>query len=118
MSLHDISCYPLPYKSEVYNLSLLRTYNVKYAKIRDLANLKGITFGSINICSLLPKVGEIAILLNQSNLDFLYIQESFLSDLTLDSELEIPNYNFGGSDRDTNVCQSFGGGIVTDEQAE
>ena len=52
-------------------------------------------------------------MLEQSNLDFLFLQETFLSDNVLDTEVDPPKYHMYRLDRDVNVCKSFGGGLVT-----
>ncbi len=38
---------------------------------KALANVRGVTFGHLNIRSLLPKLDDIALLLNDSKLDYL-----------------------------------------------
>ena len=80
--------------------------------IQSLKNLKGISIASLNICHLLPKLDDIRILLERSNLDILCLNETFLDDDIADAELNIPQYNFIRADRTIESGKSTGGGII------
>ena len=78
----------------------------------ELADLKGISFGSLNVCSLKNKVDDINVLLLRSDLDLLAITESWL-DASLDSSiLKIDGYNCFRFDRDAGSGKRGGGGLV------
>ena len=77
-----------------------------------LSNLSGVTFASLNIQSVYRKFDEIKILLNESGLDCLCLQESFLNYSIDDSELHIPGFHLWRYDRTANSGKSSGGGIM------
>ncbi len=100
-------------KIRIWYVTVHLLYVISNMNLGDLAQIKGITFGSINVRSLLPKVDEVGILLERSNLDILCIQEALLDADILDSELKQINYTMHRSDRNRTTCKSLGGGILT-----
>ena len=52
-----------------------------------LKNLKGVSFGCLNVCSLRHKVDDLSCLLQKSELDFLATTETHLDDLITDPEI-------------------------------
>ena len=77
---------------------------------RDLAKLKGIKFGALNIRSLYKKIDEVGQLLSDSKLDFLGLTESWLNSSVSGPELEIDNYDIFRLDRDAGTGKRGGGG--------
>ena len=65
----------------------------------ELKNLKGITFGSLNTRGLLHNVDDIAVLLEDSKLDILLLQETFLCPSIDNSLLDIPAYTLYRANR-------------------
>ena len=47
-----------------------------------LKKLRGIAFGHLNICHLINKIDYINIMVKESELDFLSLSETFLTDAT------------------------------------
>ena len=78
----------------------------------QLATLRGLKFGGINVCSYIPKSNDIVTLLNNSNLDYLGITESWLNSSISDCELEIDGYSLLRNDRDNGSSKRGGGGIL------
>ena len=78
----------------------------------ELSSLKGITYASLNICSLYRKLDEIKLLLHQSKLDVLFLNESWLNQSIGDLELLIPGYTLHRFDRDAGAGKRGGGGLV------
>ena len=60
-----------------------------------------------------PKLDNIRILLQRTELDFLMLQESFLTDGTPDIVIEIDNFNLFRLDQETTVCKKSGSGLIT-----
>ena len=81
----------------VYNASALR-------------NLNGVTFASYNIQSVYSKFDDLKVLLQESELDCLCIQESFLNRSIGDEEVCIAGYNLWRYDRNANSGKY--GGVV------
>ena len=79
---------------------------------RSLRNLKGISIASLNVCHLLPKIDDIKIILEKSDIDVLCINETFLDDAILDAELTINRYNFHRADRTAESVKSCGCGLL------
>ena len=77
-----------------------------------LSNTKGITLASLNICSLTRKHDEVKILLDNSKIDLLALNESFLNKSITDSQINIEGYRLWRHDRTLNSGKSHGGGIV------
>ena len=55
---------------------------------RHLKSLKGITFASLNVCSVVCKLDDIHTLLCNSEICYLGLTESWLNSSILDAELE------------------------------
>ena len=70
-------------------------------------NQKGIGFGHLN-CRSLNSNDELTVLLEQSNLEFLMLTETWLSDNVTTSLIDIDGYSFVRLDRDVSVCKSRG----------
>ncbi len=77
----------------------------------DLAALKGIMVGHLNICHLLNKVDHLRTVLSESAIDLLGISESWLDESVADLEINIPGYYNIRQDRNGELCKSKGGGI-------
>ena len=84
--------------------------NIDYCK-QVINNLRGVSIASLNICSLVRKIDKLRILLSQSNLDILALNETFLKSV-IDNELNIPGYRLIRSDRTAALGKSCGGGIA------
>ena len=65
------------------------------------------TFGHLNIRSLLPKIDEIMNFMPVSNFDIFAVSESWLNDTIIDSEIAIEGYQVYRKDRPNSV----GGGV-------
>ena len=89
------------------------TIYAQMTTITEVASIKGITFGSLNIRGVSQKTDEIAIVLEKTNLDFLFLQETFLTENVLDTELEISGYRMLRLDRDVATGKKTGGGLVS-----
>ena len=72
--------------------------SIKYSK--DLKSLRGITFGALNICSVVCKMDDILTLLGNSELCYLGLTETWLNCSISNCELEIPGYDIMRFDRD------------------
>ena len=81
-------------------------------KCTDIAKLRGIKFGGLNIRSLYKKIDDVNLLLQDSKLDFLGITESWLNYSIAGPEIKIPNYSAFRFDRDAGSGKRGGGGIV------
>ena len=79
---------------------------------QTLSDLKGITFCSQNVRSLCPLIDEVKLLLQQTSIDFLLLQETFLNESVSDPELEIPKYRSYRLDRGDNTDKVTGGGLL------
>ena len=66
----------------------------------ELKKLKGISIGSMNIRSTFKHLGELEILLHQSSLDIMLLQETFLNYAVADPVIELDGYYFFRNDRD------------------
>ena len=58
----------------------------------ELSDLKGITFGGLNICSLKNKLDDIETILLRSDLDLLTLSETWLDNHTDNISLESDSY--------------------------
>ena len=58
----------------------------------ELSCLKGITYASLNICSVYRKLDDIKLLLKHSKSDSLFLSETWLNRSVGDLELAIPGY--------------------------
>ena len=83
-----------------------------YQDIPELSNLtsqRGLKFLHLNVCSLVPKVDEIRLLLvRHKDIDFFSITETHLSSHISDDEIGIQGYTIYRLDRQ---AQSKGGGV-------
>ena len=70
--------------------------------------MKGIKVCHLNVCSLVPKLEEIKIILMQTNIDVLALSETWLTPAIPDSFLEITNYDLHRNDR----TGKGGGGVA------
>ena len=64
----------------------------------QLKSLRGASFGCVNIRSMVRKLDDIMILLNNSDLDYLGLTESWLNSMSVD-ELSIDGYSLQRCDR-------------------
>ena len=85
--------------------------NISYAA-QCLKNLKGRSFASINICSILNKLDTLRLLVQQSNLDVLAVNETHLTPDVDDCELYIDGYSLIRGDRHAGSGKQSGGGIM------
>ena len=76
---------------------------------KELRNLKGISYASLNIRSLSKKIDDISILLNRTNLELLSLTETWFNESISDHELEISDYSFHRFDRDLGSGKRGGG---------
>ncbi len=79
---------------------------------KDLKSLKGISFGALNVCSVICKHDDIITLLHNSELSYLGITESWLNKSISDCELSISGYNMSRYDCDLGDIRRGGGGIL------
>ena len=80
--------------------------------LADLSRLRGISFGGYNVRSLFRKVEDIHLLIKQSNLDCLCINESWLNCSIPSEELNIDGYTLHRSDRDGGIPGCGGSGVA------
>ena len=66
----------------------------------ELKQLKGIAFVSLNICSLTWKTDDVLVLLNNRNIDYLGLTESWLNNSISTCEIAVQGYNVLRHDRD------------------
>ena len=66
---------------------------------KAISNMRGITLASLNIRSLSRHIDSVQIMLERSDLDLLAINETYLNQSILDTELNIHRYNFITYDR-------------------
>ena len=85
---------------------------------KQLESVKGVIFASVNICSIIRKIDDVLIILNNSNLEYLGITESWLSESTADCELTCDQYNIFRSDHEGALVKDGGGGIIVYTKAE
>ena len=79
---------------------------------KDLALLRGIKLGALNIRSVIHKLDDIEILLNQSKLDYLGLCESWLTSDIDHEHVQLPGYNTVRLDRNNASGKSGGGDIL------
>ena len=79
---------------------------------KELSFLKGITYASLNICSITRKFDDIKLLLVQSKLDLLFLNETWLNNSIGDLELHVPGYTLHRFDRDAGSGKKGGGGLL------
>ena len=60
---------------------------------KDLSLLKGISFASLNICSVYRKMDDILTIINNSELDYFSTTESWLNASISNDDIEIDGYN-------------------------
>ena len=77
-----------------------------------LKNMKGLCFGSLNIRGISSKVDNVRLLLERSEIDYLALSETFLTENILDSELVCKDYKIIRSDRTAESGKKSGGGIL------
>ncbi len=80
--------------------------------LKELSGLKGITYASLNICSISRKIEDIRIILRQSKLDFLLLFETWLNHSIGDPELHIEGYTIHRFDQDLGSGKRSGGGLL------
>ena len=88
---------------------------IQYPDIKnslDLCKLCGVSFGSLNICSLQYKIDDVMTFLLCSELDYSSLTETWLNQSTENALLSIPGYQLHRLDRSETHTQ-VGGGIVT-----
>ena len=78
--------------------------------VQCLSNLPGLSIGSYNIRSLLPKIDDVACLLHKSDLDILCLNETFLTPVTGNNLIDINGYSLIRNDRSDDVSKNGGGG--------
>ena len=78
----------------------------------ELKELKGITYGALNIRGLLHNVDDITILLEDTKLDILLLQETLLCPSIDSTLLEIPAYTLYRADRTNESGKRGGGGLA------
>ena len=83
-----------------------------YSTLADVAGLKGITVGHINIRSVFRKLEEIVRILRVGDFDILCITESWLNKYVSDAMLNIDGYNMIRADRSAQSGKQTGGGII------
>ena len=105
-----------------HNIELLTLYNVLNPMMDDptegtvpqtigeLKQLKGISIGSLNIRSVFKHLDEVEILLKESQLDLLLLQETFLNYAVADPVLSQDKYYIFRQDRDNGSGKRGGGG--------
>ena len=79
------------------------------SSVLELNELKGISYGSLNVRSLNRCLDELKILLHKSELDVLFCQETHLDTTTVDNALDIPHYTLYRWDRTLESGKSKGG---------
>ena len=79
---------------------------------RQIKSLKVITFGCLNVCSVIRKIYEIQTILCNSEFCYLGLTESWLNYSIADCELDIAGYDFQCYDRDLGSGKRGGGGIL------
>ncbi len=85
--------------------------NLEINRVSDINSLKGIKMGSLNIRSVFKNLDELTLLLSQSRLDILLLQETFLNSSVPDHYIEIDNYILHRCDRMKDSGKSSGGGL-------
>ena len=79
-----------------------------FSTVSDFSKLRGPSFGSYNIRSIINKLDDIKVILGMSKLDFLGLTESWLTKKVDDAELQIPEYNMFRFDRDNGLGNRLG----------
>ena len=82
------------------------------SELSELSELKGITFGSLNIRCIIISIDELKIILEKSKLDILLLQETLLCPSIDSSLLYVPNYTFYRADCTANSGKKGGGGLA------
>ena len=77
-----------------------------------LGNIRGITFASLNIRSVVRKLDDVKLILNTTKLDLLLLNESWLNHLIGDPELNVAGYTTHRFDRDGGSGKRGGGGLL------
>ena len=83
-----------------------------------LHNLRGISFGALNIRSTVRKLDDVKLLLSKSKLDYLCLNKTWLNSSIDNCEHEIRGYNLHRFDRDDGSGRRGGGGIMTYSNAK
>ena len=91
-------------------LAIFQMKDIFYS--RDLKSLRGISFGALNVCSIVRKMTDVVTLLSSSELSYLGLSETWLNDSIANCELEIEGYNMYRYDRDLGTGRRGGGGIL------
>ena len=89
----------------MYNTDLILSLN-------DIKCLKGITFAAWNIHSMFPEFEEIIQFVILSDIEFLIIVESWLTDHIPDEFIQVDGYNMIRLDRNPVYGRTRGGGVV------
>ena len=79
---------------------------------KDLKSLRGISFGALNVCSVIRKMDDILTLLGSSELSYLGLTETWLNSSISNCELEIQGHDMCRFDRDLGGMKRGGGGIL------
>ena len=83
---------------------------IKYTS--DLAKLRGVSFATYNVRSLVRKYDDICSILSRSELNMLCLTETWLNNSIDDLELSIPGYTLHRLDRGNGVSCKGGGGLI------
>ena len=86
--------------------------NVRFRSSTDLQKLRGLSFASYNIRSLVRKFDDVKLLLMRSNLNVLSLNETWLNASIADDEINIPGYNMHRLDRGLGSSKLGGGGVL------
>ena len=81
------------------------------SSFKTLADLKGVSMGSLNVRSLFKNLDEVSILLEESKLKMLLLQETFLNYAVADPIIDIEGYNITRQDRTSDSGKKGGGGL-------
>ncbi len=83
--------------------------NPRFESSSDLQKLRGLSFASYNICSLIRKFDDIKVLLLRSDLNVLSLSETWLNSSISDEEITIPGYSLHRLDRGLGNSKTGGG---------
>ncbi len=76
---------------------------------KNLKKLRGVSFGAINIRSLVRKLDDVMTILGNSEIDCLGICETWLNSSTADMDIDIQGYNMIRNDQDAGNGKKGGG---------
>ena len=98
-------CSELRHTEAENDSSSFTSNNVNFGVVQS--SYEHLTFGHLNLRSLLPKIDEIRNFMSVSNFDIFAVSESWLNDTIIDSEIAIEGYQVYRKDR----SNSIGGGV-------